>query len=148
MYVPVKAEGPDTTRLELEAVQVARGYIQEALRSQNVPSGVLDTLRRALEALEERTDTEPKAKASVKEALASIARHQGDQEARMAQTDARIQRLLASAPSLPRVEELTTKAVERAQRLIKEAVQADKEDATTAALRHKLEVELARGKRR
>ncbi len=85
---------------------------------------------------------------TVKQALASIAKRQSGQSAKLDLMENRIGRLLARSPPLPRVEDLTLDMVKKAQKHIEEGVQADRESATTRALRLGFEQEVARAKMR
>ncbi len=149
VQVEMKAEGPDKTRLLLEAMHQASGFLKQAIEARDTPPGIQATLQSALDALTEVKEPTPEGKAmSVEEALASIAKHQTDTDAHLAQTEARIQRLLARSPPLPRVEDLTLDMVKKAQKHIEEGVQADRESASTRALRLGFEKEVARAKMR
>ncbi|MEE9174054.1 MAG: hypothetical protein V3U30_03650 [Thermoplasmata archaeon] len=137
-----RAEGPDTTRLLLEGIEVARGFVQRALQAQGIPPEIQATLQQALEALE---GAEPEEK-SVKEAVSSIAKRQVDQGTRIARQDQMVMHLLES--TLPSPDEVTEKAAKRALQLIAAGVQADREDATTARLRREVAEKLRWAKRR
>ncbi len=149
LKVEMKADHPDTSRLLLEAIQVATGFLKQAIEARDTPPGVQVTLQSALDALTEVEEPTPEGKAlTVKQALASIAKRQSAQSAAMDSLEKRVGQLLARSPPLPRVEDLTLDMVKKAQKHIEEGVQADRESATTRALRLGFEAEVARGKRR
>ncbi len=136
--------GPDRTRLLLEAARQVSLLIQEVLRARDVPATVQNTLRQALAILEGEAEAEDAE--GVKATIASLARHQMDQEIHIGLRESQLKAYLARPSPPPRAGEELAEG-RRATALVDKEVRPV-EDAKTTRRKRWLANELARGTRR